>query len=606
MKKIIYLSAILLVLSLFFTGNLILAQKDTYDILIKNAKVFEGSLKPAFRADVAIKDDVIVKVAKSIRGKAKRIIDAKGLYICPGFIDMHTHAGRGMSNPEKKACLNYLKQGVTTFVLGQCGRSAWSMEEDAKTQMRRWAEEGISQNTTLLIGHGQVREIVIGRKEREPTPEELEKMKNLVREAMEQGAYGISSGLEYVPGKYSQTDEVIELVKIIRPYNGVYHTHIRDEGDSGKLIEAIEETIEIAKQTGVPTHISHLKASGKKNWGLTRKFCAMIEEARKNNFKITADQYPYTFGGGSPYKSFIPRSAWEGEKYGGGLQSSDIEKIFDYLRDHELIELYKKTFGQSVDERTQKYIDELPRKKLVQMVGRSLIRLSNFQEAHNDQVRLGFLERMKDPEEAEKIRKSVMDFVEENSGPENCYVYVCPDKDLEGKTLQEVAKIKGKSVADAAIELGLMDAKCITTRYSDDNVEYIMKKDWVATGSDGGVPTYGIGLTHPRSYATFLYKIKKYAMEKKVISITHAIRSHTSLPAKIMNFKDRGWIREGYKADIVVLDLKNIRIKASLSKPHQYSENVEYLLINGELIIDEEEWTGKFAGRVLKLKKQVI
>lgn len=587
---------------LIFISSSVIAQSLYYDILIKNAKVFDGSLKDAFQADITIKSDMIVKVAKSIDGEAKRVIDANGLYVSPGFIDMHTHADVGTNNPEKKACLNYLKQGVTTIVVGQCGRSAWSMEEDAGTQMKRWTEEGIALNAALLIGHGQVREIVMGREDREPAPEELEKMKALVKEAMEQGAYGISTGLEYTPGYYAKTEEVIELVKVVAPYGGIYHTHIRDEGDNGKLIEAIEETIEIAKQTGVPTHISHLKASGKKNWGLTRKFCAMIEEMQKNNFEITADQYPYRFGGGSPYKSFLSRSAWTGENYSGGLQSSDIEKIFDYLRDSELVELYKKTSDKPVDERMEQYLNELPRKRLVQTVGRNLIRLSNFQGPQNERVRSVFFERMKDPEEAEKIRKAVLDFVDENSGPENCYIFVCPDKDLEGKTLQEAAEIKGKSVADMGIELALMDAKCITTRYSDDDVEYIMKKDWIATGSDGILPTFGIGLTHPRSYATFLYKIKKYAMEKKVISINHAIRSQTSLPAEIMNFKDRGWIREGYKADIVVLDLKNIDNRASISNPHQYSTGVEYLLVNGTLLLDKGEWTGTLPGRVLKPK----
>jgi len=604
MKNKICLFGIVLTISILFCINHSLFSQDIeYDILIKNAKVFDGSMKPAFEADVAIKDEIIVKVAKSINGKAKRILNADGLYVCPGFIDIHTHADEGMNNPETKACLNYLKQGVTTFVLGHCGRSAWPMDKDARTQMTRWTEEGIPQNAALLIGHGQVREIVMGKENREPTAEELEEMKNLVKEAMEQGAYGISSGLEYVPGNYSKTDEVIDLVNVVRPYNGIYITHIRDEGDNGKLIEAIEETLEIAKKTGVPTHISHLKASGKKSWGLTRKFCAMIEEAQANDYKITADQYPYRFGGGNPYKSFLSRSAWEGGNHGGGLQSSDIDMIFDHLKDHELIELYIKTSEQPVNESLERKLKELPRKSLVHMVGSRLINLAKFQGPQSERERSILLERIKDPEEADKIRKAVLDFVDENSGPDNCFVFICPDKDLEGKTLQEVAKIKGKSIADTGIELGLMDARCITTRYSDDDVEYIMKKDWVATGSDGVVPTYGIGLIHPRSYATFLYKIKNYALDKKVISINQAIRSQTSLPAEIMNLNDRGWIREGFKADIAVLDLNNVTIKASISSPHQYSEGVKYLLINGAVVIDEEEWTGKLPGTVIKLKK---
>ncbi len=586
-----------------------------YDILIKNARVFDGSNKPEFRSDVAIKDDIIVKVAKSIIGNAKKTIDAGGLHISPGFIDMHTHADIGMRHLENRPCLNFLKQGVTTIVAGQCGSSAWPIFENAENQIKRWTDEGIGPNVALLVGHGQVREIVMGREEdREPSSEELEKMKTLVKEAMQQGAYGISTGLEYTPGFYGKTEEVIELVKVVAPYNGVYHSHVRYEShaidDKLKLIEAIEEAVKIAEQTGVPTNISHLKVSGKRNWGLARELCAVIEEARDNNVKITADQYPFRFGGGHPYFPLIPRSAWIGKENNGGLSSSDIEEIFDHLRDSKLIDLYKKTHTRNIPitEQHEQYLNNLPRKRLVQLVSQSVVNLSNLQGSVNARERMLFLKRMENSEEAENIRKKVVEYINEsaasgNAGPENCYITHCSDKNLEGKTLKEIAEIKGKSIADAAIELDLMGARGTNKQYGEDDIEYIMKKNYVATGSDGIAPFYGIGLTHIRSYSTFLQKIKKYAMERKTVSIPHVIRSQTSLPAQIMNFDDRGWIREGYKADIVVLDLKNIDNRASISNPHQYCTGVEYLLVNGTLILDKGEWTGALPGRVLKPKK---
>jgi N-acyl-D-aspartate/D-glutamate deacylase len=182
-------------------------------------------------------------------------------------------------------------------------------------------------------------------------------------------------------------------------------------------------------------------------------------------------------------------------------------------------------------------------------------------------------------------------------------VGICVEKNLEGKSLKEVAAIKGKSIEDTAIELELMGAKCVPFQMSEDDIEYIMKKDYVGTGSDGEAPFYGIGLTHIRAYSTFLHKIKKYALERKAVSVAHVIRSQTSLPAQIMNWGDRGWIKEGYKADVVVLDLNNIKTPTSISNPHQYSSGVQYLLINGQIVLDKGQWSGKLPGQVLKLKQ---
>ena len=606
MKSKIFYFGIFFLIGLFcLTGLNSSAQTENvpdYDVLIKNGKVFDGSLKPAVKVDVAIKDGIIVKVAKSIKGTAARMINAKGLHVTPGFIDLHTHVDGGMYFPENRACLNYLKQGVTSVIVGQCGSSAWPIFEKVKDQMNRWSEEGIGPNAALLVGHGTVRQIVLGMEDREPTPEELEEMKALVQEAMEQGAHGFSTGLIYLPGSYGKTDEVIELVKVIAPYGGIYHTHTRDERD--KLLDAVKEAVEISEKSGAPVHISHFKVMEKPNWGLVKEACAIIEEARARGIQITADQYPYQFSSGYPYVSLIPGSAWRGSGNNERLTSSDIEAIFDLLRDAQLIELYLKVTPYiPLSEHHQQFLEKLPRKRLVRRVARSLINMGNFRGPGNARERMLFIERMKDPEEAKKIREQISTYLENTVGAENFIIAICVEKDLEGKSLKQVAIKKRKSVEDIAIELELMGAKCIPFRMCEEDIEYIMKKDYVGTGSDGTAPFYGIGLTHVRSYSTFLHKIKKYALERKAVSISHVIRSQTSLPAQIMNWEDRGWIKEGYKADIVVLDLKNIKTETSISNPHVYSTGVKYLLINGKFALDKWKWTGKLPGEVIKLKE---
>jgi N-acyl-D-aspartate/D-glutamate deacylase len=579
-----------------------------YDVLIRNGKVFDGSLNQEFKADVAVKDGIIVKIDKSIKGTAAKVINAKGLVVTPGFIDLHTHVDGGMYFSENRACLNYLKQGVTSVVVGQCGRSAWPIFEKAEDLSQRWIEEGIGPNAALLVGHGQVRELAMGMEEREPTPEELEEMKALVQEAMEQGAYGLSTGLEYLPGRYGNTDEVIELAKVIAPYGGIYHTHMRNEGEA--LLEAVEEAIEISEKSGAPVHISHFKAVGKTNWGLVKEACSLIEEARTRGVKVTADQYPYRFSSGYPYSSLIPRSAWLGnqdyeeEDENDRLNSDDVEEVFEHLRDHQLLDLYKKiTPYIPISERHQQFLTELSRKDLVRLVGQRLISTGSFRGPGNTRERMLFLERMNDPDEAQNIREQIKKYIDRRAGAENILVGICVEKRLEGKSLEQVAAIKGKSVEDTAIELELMGARCIPLRMCEEDIEFIMKKDYVGTGSDGTAPFFGIGLTHIRSYSTFLHKIKKYALERKTASLSHIIRSQTSLPAQIMNWNDRGWIKEGYKADIVVLDLENIRTRTSISNPHVYSEGVKYLLINGELVLSNGQWTEKFPGEIIKLKE---
>lgn len=574
-----------------------------YDILIKNGLVYDGSTAPPMKMDIAISGDRIVKISKSITEPAARIIEAKNRLVTPGFIDLHTHVDDGMYFPENRACLNYLTQGVTTVIVGQCGSSAWPIFEKAEDLIATWTKEGIGPNAALLVGHGTVRNLVLGMENRDPTPQELEKMKALVKEAMDQGAYGLSTGLIYLPGSYAKTPEIIELAKVVAPYGGIYHTHIRNERNN--LLKSVGEAIEISEKAGLPAHISHFKVMGRANWGLVKEACAVIEAARGKGLTITADQYPYRFTNGYPYSWLIPRATWTGGREASErLTAADVSRIFDHLGDAELIELYKKvTPYYPLSPHQIEFLNGLPRKRLVDFAASYLFELSAFQGPENMRERRLFLQRLADPEEGRKIRQEVRTAIDNALGPENYVVGICVEKALEGKSLREVAALKGKSVEDAAIELDLMGARCIPLQMCEPDIEIIMKKDWVGTGSDGTVPSFGIGLTHIRSYSTFLRKIKNYVIDKPVLTMSEAVRSQTSWPARIMKWEDRGWIKEGYKADIVVLDAAQLETPTSISNPHQYSRGVEFLLVNGRLVLDKGVWNGALPGQVLKLKK---
>jgi N-acyl-D-aspartate/D-glutamate deacylase len=307
-----------------------------FDLLIKNALIYDGSGNAPFKADVAVTGDTIVRVAPSLSGPAQRVIEAKGLALTPGFIDLHTHVDDGMYFPENRACLNYLKQGVTSIVGGQCGSSAWPIFEKAEDIKALWSKEGIGPNAALLVGHGSVRRIVLGMENRPPTAVELEQMKALVKEAMEQGAVGLSTGLIYEPSSFGKTDEIIELAKVAAAYGGIYHSHIRNERQN--LPAAVREAIEISEKAGLPAHISHFKVMGKANWGLVKEACAIIEDARARGLKITADQYPYPYSNQNPYAPLVPRAVWSGAAP-DRLTSADVTRIFDHLGDAELFDL---------------------------------------------------------------------------------------------------------------------------------------------------------------------------------------------------------------------------------------------------------------------------
>ncbi len=567
-----------------------------FDVLIRNGLVLDGSLREPFRADVAVKDGRVVRVAPSIRGRAARTIDARGLHVAPGFIDLHTHVERALVFPEHRAPLGYLTQGVTTIVAGQCGSSAWPIFEKAADQIRRFTEEGVGLNVALLVGHGDVRELVMGLEEREPTPDELERMKALVKEAMDQGAVGLSTGLIYRPGIYAKTDEVLELVKVIAPYGGIYHSHVRDERD--KLLEAVGECVAIAEGAGVRANVSHFKVMRKANWGLVREAMRTIEAARARGLRITADQYPYRYSNTEPYTPLVPRAVWTGGGGEAGLGAADLRRAFSRLRDAELVELYAKTTPFVPLSRPHlDFLGGLSRDRLVDLAASSVL-AGRVQGPANERERALFIRRLSQPDQARAIREGIGEYYA-SVGPENMIIAIAADKSLEGKSLAAVAALRKKPVVDTAIELELAGVLAVPFTMCEPDIEAIMRKEYVATGSDGILPVYGIDLPHTRSYATFLYKIKEYALTRKAISLAHAIRSQTSLPAEIMNWPDRGRIAEGAAADIVVLDLKGIAVPSSISNPHQLSRGVRQVLVNGKVVLDEGAFTGTLAGKVL-------
>lgn len=572
------------------------ASAAEFDVLITNGLVLDGTLRDPFPADVAVKDGRIVRVGPGIRGRAARVINARGLHVVPGFIDLHTHVDRGLYFPENRAGLSYLAQGVTTVVVGQCGSSAWPLFEKASDQIHRFREEGVGMNVALLVGHGQVRRLVMGMENREPTSAELERMKTLVREAMEQGAVGISTGLIYRPGSFAKTDEILELVKAVAPFGGIYHSHVRNERD--KLLEAVRECIAIAEGAGVRANISHFKVMGKGNWGLTGEASRLIEAARGRGLKITADQYPYRFSNTVPYSPVVPRSVWTGGDEDAGLETADLERAFSHLRDSELLALYAKaTPYYPLSQAHLDFLGGLPRDRFVNLVAAEILD-ARIRGPENERERTLFLRRLSVPETGLAIREAVRKYVD-GVGPENIFIGIAADKSLEGRSLAAIAARKGKSVEDTAIELELAGTLAVPFNMCEPDIEAIMKKDYVATCSDGILPVFGIDRPHVRSYATFLYKIKEYALKRKAVSLAHAVRSQTSLPADIMNWPDRGRIAEGAAADIVVLDLAGIEVPSSISNPHAYSRGVRELLVNGKVVLDKGEWTGELAGLVL-------
>ncbi len=533
-----------------------------FDLAIKNGRIVDGTGNPWFRADIGIRKGKIAEIGRLTSSEAKKIIDAEGLVVCPGFIDMHNHSDRSLLvNPNLESAV---RQGITTLVIGNCGFSLAPVDPTKKEFMvkyfsrflpvgvelridwstfgeylTRLEENKAASNIATLVGHGTVRASVIGFEDRDPTPEELEKMKMLVAEAMDAGAFGLSTGLIYPPGMYSKTYELIELCKVVARYGGIYASHIRGEGAT--LVEAVKEAIEIGEKSGVPVEISHHKAAGKVNWGKTKETLKLMEEARARGVDVTCDQYPYNAGMTSLATLLPP---WTQV---GGMEET--------------------------------------------------------------------LKRLRNPEERERIRRDIEEGVAgwenmiSNCGWESIYISFVATKEnkvLEGKNLAEIAELKGKDEFSALFDLILEEkgkAYIVIFEMDEEDIRRVMRSRLQMVGTDSwAVAPYGVlseGKPHPRFYGTYPRILGKYVREDRVITLEDAVRKMTSFPAQKLKLKDRGLIREGSWADIVVFDPIRVKDRATYEDPHQYPEGIKYVLVNGEVVIDKGEHTGVLARKIL-------
>jgi N-acyl-D-amino-acid deacylase len=530
--------------------------QQAFDIIIKGGTVYDGSGRAPVRADVGIRGDRVAAVGDLKAATAPVVVDAGGLAVAPGFINMLSHSENSLIVDGRSQ--GEVRQGVTTQIFGESSMGPLS---DEMKQRRRagqgdvrfeipWTtlaeyltyleKRGISQNVASFIGAPTIREYVIGLEDKAPTPEQMEKMRELVRREMEAGALGVTTALIYPPAFYAKTEELIEMCKVAAKYRGKYIAHIRSEGN--QLVEAVEETIRIAREAGLPAEIYHLKASGESNWHKMDKVIKMIEDARRRGLKITADMYTYTAGA-------------------TGLDASIPPWVFDGGR-----------------------------------------------EAAN--------KRLQDPETRKKIAEQIRT---PSSDWENLYNLAgSPDrlilvgfrsdalKPLTGKTLGEVAKMRGKDPVETIMDLVVEDRSRVGTVYfmmSEENIKKQIRQPWVSFGSDAGsmspVEPFIRSSTHPRAYGNFARLLGKYVREEKVITLQEAVRRLTSLPATNLGLDSRGHLKQGMFADIVVFDPATIGDRATFESPHQYSVGVKHVFVNGVQVLKDGEHTGAKPGRAL-------
>lgn len=539
----------------------------SFDIIIRNGKIVDGTGNLAFKSDIAIKDGKIAKMQYKITDKADFIIDANGLIVCPGFIDMHSHTDTGI--PYDNRVQSIVTQGITTSVVGQCGYSFAPISDKSyeifkkefelsappgvkpaeitwrtfKDYLKEVEKTKIASNIVPFVGFGPIRLAGgPGYENREPTEEELQEMRDLTREAMEAGAFGLSTGLIYSPQTYSETEEIIELAKIAAEYNGLYFSHIRNEGSG--LLDAVKEFIEIVEKSKVRGgQISHFKCSGIGNWGKSKKSLKLVEEANAKGLDITCDQYPYNRSATS-MSALLPPWVLE-----GGMDEA--------------------------------------------------------------------LKRLSVEETRAQIKKDMVTndgFYDDwylQTGPDNIFISSVKSekwKDVEGKNISEISKIREiKDPRDTIFDM-ILDSKGevgITVRsMGEEDITRILKSKYTSIGTDGlGVAPEGkmfYGKPHPRFYGTFPRIIRKYVREEGLLTLEEAIRKMTSLSAQKLGLFDRGIIREGMYADITIFNFEKIFDKTTFEKPHQFSEGIEYVLVNGEIVLEKGKQNMNLPGKVLR------
>ena len=549
--------ALLLMLTLPLTAVAQTTQSGDFDILIKGGMVYDGTGRAPRRVDVGIKADRIVAIGNLRRARARNVVDAGGLAVAPGFINMLSWSTESLIVDGRSQ--GEVRQGVTTQIMGE-GWSMGPLNERLKKQvvaeqddikfdiewttlaeyLKYLEKRGVSQNVASFVGATTVRQYVLGEGDVQPTPAQLQEMRELVRQAMEEGALGVGSSLIYAPAFYAKTEELIELCKVAARYKGKYISHLRSEGN--EWIEAVQELIRISREAGLPAEIYHIKAAGRQNWHKVDPVIALVNAARRSGLKITADMYMYPAGATGLNASLPP---WTMD---GGYES-----LFKRLEDPAM------------------------RQKIAAEVRTPSDKWENLYLAAGspDRVLLvGF--------KSEKL------------------------KPLTGKTLAEVAKMRGKDPVETIMDLMLEDRSRVGTVYflmDEENLKKELRQPWVSLGSDGAsMAPEGVFLkssTHPRAYGNFARLLGKYVREEKVISLTEAVRRLTGLPATNLGLDRRGFLRTGMFADVVVFDPATIADRATFENPHQYAVGVKHVFVNGVQVLKDGEHTDAKPGRAL-------
>jgi N-acyl-D-amino-acid deacylase len=569
------------------------AHGQTFDLVLRQGRVLDGTGAPERVADVGVREGRIAAIGDLRNARARRVVDASGLIVAPGFIDMHSHADRALSSPGLNVALNNLTQGITTVVVGQDGRQAWPVGGSIRQTIDDWRARGLALNAILLVGGGTVRQEVLGNAPRAPTPEELERMKARVRAAMDGGAWGISTGLGYTPGRFSTTDEVIALTEVVQPYGGVYISHLRDQGD--KLLDSVEETIRIGRATGVTVVATHFKSAGHTNFGKARAAMQRIAEAREEGVPIWVDVYPWATSSDGIDVEILPDAAYElaPPDPDAAAARRALAAAVASLGTDDLVAIVRAD-GSGLAPNAD-WLRSLPREALVEMAHAAVARWTR------EDRRLALRHALEDGRLRDSVRALVRRALEQ--WPPNLHVIErAPDPRLEGLNLAQAADVLGLDIVDAAIAIDLMDAQVTRYHMSEQDVEEILRWPFTAICTDGTVPYFGVGIPHPRSYGTFPRLLRHYAMERKVLTLPDAIHRATGLAARILGLRDRGLLREGMAADIVVFDPQKIAACATYARPHCYSTGIEYLLVNGTLTLDRGRYTGALAGKILTPK----
>jgi N-acyl-D-amino-acid deacylase len=505
------------------------AAQEPYDLILRNGRVVDGSGNPWYRADVAIRGDRIAAVGDLEGVRAARELDVSGLYVAPGFIDVHSHAGPGLATPGLSSGVPLLAQGVTTVFVNPDGGGP----TDLVAQRAALLRDGLGVNVAQLVSHGSIRREVVGMDNRDPTTSEMDRMRALVRSGMEAGAFGLSSGLFYTPGSFSKTEEVVDLGRVAGELGGAYTSHIRDEADyTVGLMAAVDEVITVAREADIPGVVSHVKALGPHVWGFSAAIVERIDRARSQGIEVYADQYPYEASGSGITSALVPRWAQEGGH----------EAMVARLRDPELRPRIVAEMWENLDRRG----------------GADRLQFRRFE----------------------------------------------PDPSIEGKTLEEVAQARHLDPIELSIALLEQGgASFVSFNMNARDVDRLMRQPWTMTSSDGDLVPMGEGVPHPRSYGTYARKLGVYVRDRGVLDLASAVRSMTSLPATVFRVGDRGVLRPGAYADVAVFDLARVRDRATFQEPHQLSEGMVYVLVNGVPAIEGGQRTSALSGRVLNRQR---